>query len=130
MCPIRSDAGDLKNTQDHYQFQQQQQQQQQHQQDDTVFRTWSGDSVLVVKDLHAEEDGANTGGLVGVCEAVEPQGEGSTAADAITTLDARVCSRKGKELDRSTAGLLMWALRGWLRGPEAAATPAARTAVL
>ena len=128
MCPIRSDAGDLENTQDHHQFQQQQQQQQQ--QDDTVFRTWSGDSVLVVKDLHAEGDGANTGGLVGFCEAFEPQGEGSTAADAITTLDARVFSRKGKELDRSTAGLLVWALRGWLGGPEAAAISAARTAML
>lgn len=80
--------------------------------------------MLVVEDLHRDNDGDGSYGYVGFCGAVGPQAAANATAIIMST-DVYVCGREGREVDRVTAGLLVRALRGWIGGPEAAAAPVA-----
>lgn len=80
--------------------------------------------MLVVEDLHGDNDGDGSNGYVGFCGAVGPQGA-TNATAVIMSTDVYVCAPEGREIDRVTAGMLVRALRGWIGGPEAAVAPAA-----
>lgn len=115
-------------------WQQEQEQQQQGSLNSPSVNRAIKDCVLVIEDLQE-----NGGGYLGFCGALEPQGAtttttaAATAAATTTTTallpDAYVCAQKGRDIDASTARLLLRALHGWLGGPEAARTSARQVEV-